>query len=291
MSSVKEGRVTKLKAKRPRTAIRRASKIPLVERTNALSIGDFIAQYVTPPTQTEDAAKNEKIDRQDPPKDPPQDQNRQDLTPTPRVDVYSAATISAVDLEACLDLIEQTSSEAYMASPTGWSRTRKLKEMKLPDMKYLILRDTPNGFRESSGQVSKDQQSDATDDNVSSPSPKNVNKSISSSSTAAPNALGFLSFMATYEDGKEVVYCYEIHLSPAARGRGIGKLLMDRMEGIGRAVGLEKSMLTVFKSNEIARRFYERLGYEVDEYSPRPRMLRNGTIKDVDYLILSKMLK
>lgn len=66
---------------------------------------------------------------------------------------------------------------------------------------------------------------------------------------------------------------------------------MGQMEGIGRAVGLEKSMLTVFKSNEIARQFYERLGYEVDEYSPRPRTLRNGAIKDVDYLILSKVLK
>ncbi|KAJ5964369.1 uncharacterized protein N7479_004245 [Penicillium vulpinum] len=288
MPSVKEGRVRKFKAKKPPTTTRRvSSKIPLVEQTNALSIGDFIAQYVTPPSQAGDSAENDAINQ-------PhlfQDQLQQDITPTPRVDVYSAATISAGDLEACLDLIEQTSSEAYIASSTGWSRIKKRKEMKLPDMKYLILRDTPNDSGDSNVQVPREKERDIADNNAPSPSPRETDESISSCRTRFPNVLGFLSFMVTYEDGKEVVYCYEIHLSPAARGRGIGKLLMDQMEGIGRAVGLEKSMLTVFKSNEIARRFYERLGYEVDEYSPQPRRLRNGTIKDVDYLILSKTLK
>jgi Acetyltransferases len=239
------------------------------------------------PTQAGDPANNDAINQPNPSKNQPQ----QDMTPAPRVDVYSAATISAADLDACLDLIEQTSSEAYSASPAGWSRTKKRKEMKLPDMKYLVLRDTPNDSGDSSGQVPGAKQSDVADNNAPSPPPKEGDESISSSGAGSPNVLGFLSFMVTYEDGKEVVYCYEIHLSPAARGRGVGRLLMGRMEGIGRAVGLEKSMLTVFKSNEIARRFYERLGYEVDEYSPRPRMLRNGTIKDVDYLILSKTLK
>ncbi|KAJ5498133.1 Acyl-CoA N-acyltransferase [Penicillium expansum] len=287
MPSVKEGRVTKLKAKIPRTTMRRVSnKIPLVEQTNALSIGDFIAQYVTLPTQSGESGKIDAIDQPL----PSQDQQQHDMTPAPRVDVYSAATISAADLEACLELIEQTSSEAYMASPAGWSRTKKRKEMKLPDMKYLILRDTPDSS-DSNGQVPGEKQIDIADKNAPSPSSKESDESISSSGAASLNVLGFLSFMVTYEDGKEVVYCYEIHLSPKARGRGVGNLLMSQMEGIGRAVGLEKSMLTVFKSNEIARRFYDRLGYEVDEYSPQPRMLRNGTIKDVDYLILSKMLK
>ncbi|KAJ5509379.1 hypothetical protein N7527_011522 [Penicillium freii] len=288
MPSVKEGRVTKLKTQRPRTTTRRVSnKIPLVEQTNALSIDDFIAQYVTPPRQVADPGKNDAVDQPN----PSPNQQQQDMTPTPRVDVYSAATIPTADLDACLDLIEQTSSEAYSASPEGWSRTKKRKEMKLPDMKYLILRGTPNDSSDSSGQVPGEKHSDVADNNAPSPPPKESDESISSPGAGSPNVLGFLSFMVTYEDGKEVVYCYEIHLSPAARGRGVGTLLMGQMEGIGRAVGLEKSMLTVFKSNEIARRFYERLGYEVDEYSPRPRMLRNGTILDVDYLILSKGLK
>lgn len=124
-----------------------------------------------------------------------------------------------------------------------------MKEMRLPDMRYLILRP-------DEGEV-----------------------------------LGFLSFMVTYEDGKEVIYCYEIHLSPATQGQGLGKELMRRFEEIGRRVGLEKAMLTVFKSNAKAVAFYERLGYDVDEFSPSPRTLRNGTVKEPEYLILSKPLK
>lgn len=217
-----------------------------------MSVRDFIAQYV--PALSENASSE---------KDSPDQQT----PPTPVVDIYSAATISTTDLEACLDLIEQTSSEAYTASSEGWSRVKKRKEMKLPDMKYLIVRS-------GSGSASE-----------------NIPTGTDEPGSSARDVLGFSSFMVTYEDGKEVMYCYEIHLSPMARGRGVGKWLMGRMEGIGRAVGLEKAMLTVFKSNAVARGFYERLGYGVDEYSPRPRKLRNGTIKEVDYMILSKRLK
>jgi len=32
------------------------------------------------------------------------------------------------------------------------------------------------------------------------------------------------------------------------------------------------------------------LGYGIDEYSPLPRKLRTGTIKEPDYHILSKLL-
>lgn len=101
---------------------------------------------------------------------------------------------------------------------------------------------------------------------------------------------GFCSFMLTYEDGCEVVYCYELHLRPRVRGLGIGKLLMGLMEGVGREVGVEKAMLTCFVENQEARRFYERLGYDVDEYSPSVRRLRGGVLKKPTYVILSKRL-
>lgn len=195
---------------------------------------------------------------------------------TPQLDVYSAATISRADLEACLDLVEFTSGADYAASGVGWSRPKKRKEMKLPDMKFLILRGDAGHASDAS------QRND--------PAESNKPSSLSGPGNHH-DVLGFLSFMVTYEDGKEVVYCYEIHLSPRARGRGLGVLLMTRMEEIGRLVGLEKAMLTVFKCNATARRFYEKVGYEVDEYSPQPRRLRNGTIKEFDYLILSKRLK
>lgn len=51
-----------------------------------------------------------------------------------------------------------------------------------------------------------------------------------------------------------------------------------------------KVMLTVFTRNERAVKFYEKLGYVKDEFSPEPRILRNGTRVEAEYLILSKII-
>jgi ribosomal protein S18 acetylase RimI-like enzyme len=130
--------------------------------------------------------------------------------------------------------------------------------MKLPDMKYMILRRavSEGGEREGPGDFA-----------------------------------GFLEYMVTYEDGYEVLYCYEIHLTPESQGQGLGEELMARFERVGAHIGLEKAMLTVFKSNRRAMTFYERVGYTEDESSPRPRKLRNGTVKEADYMIMSKNLR
>lgn len=169
------------------------------------------------------------------------------------LDIYTAQTIPGTEFEACFKLIETSSAADYTAAGVGWSPAKKRREMRLPDMRYLILR----------------RRGGAEDGEV----------------------VGFLSFMVTYEDGREVIYCYEIHLSPTVQGQGLGGLLMARYEEIGRRVGLEKAMLTVFKSNERAWNFYKKLRYGVDEFSPLPRKLRNGTTKEPEYLILSKLLQ
>lgn len=248
-----------------------------MERTNGLTIREFISQYITSATRAEDQSRDEDESTASEKPPPPAEKSR-----IPPLEVYSPASISKADLEGCLDLVELTSSEAYATSGVGWSRSKKRKEMKLPDMKYLIVRDPEPSAAERESARS---DADRPDKELSRPE-ENPHPTAKKS-----GVIGFLSFMVTYEDGKEVVYCYEIHLSPTARGRGLGGFLMSRMEEIGRLVGLEKAMLTVFKSNEMARQFYERGGYEVDEYSPQPRRLRNGTIKEFDYLILSKKLQ
>ncbi|KAL8885082.1 MAG: hypothetical protein Q9215_007004 [Flavoplaca cf. flavocitrina] len=161
----------------------------------------------------------------------------------------TSATITAVDLEACFDLIASSSASAYAASSIGWSPVKKRKEMKLPDLRYLLLKDSITQIQ------------------------------------------GFLSFMLTYEDGHEVVYCYELHLAPAVQRQGLGKYLMSLMETVGTNAGVEKSMLTVFVENDTALKFYERLGYMKDDYSPEPRKLRSGTVKMPTYVILSKSLQ
>ncbi|KAL8846962.1 MAG: hypothetical protein Q9221_007975 [Calogaya cf. arnoldii] len=161
----------------------------------------------------------------------------------------SSSTIPAVDFEACFDLIASSSADAYAASSIGWSPVKKRKEMKLPDLRYLLLRNTTAQIQ------------------------------------------GFLSFMLTYEDGYEVVYCYELHLAPVVQRQGLGKHLMGLMETVGSKAEVAKSMLTVFVKNDAALKFYERLGYSKDDYSPEPRKMRNGVVKMPTYVILSKSLQ
>ena len=173
----------------------------------------------------------------------------------------NSETIDDEDFERCFSLIESTSAATYKASSTGWSATKKRKEMRLLDMKYLILKSLSQQCH-----------------------------SVRSTGSRIGSTKGFLSFMITVEDDREVLYVYELHLCEEMRGKGAGKWMMRQAERIGRRAGLEKTMLTVFRSNEAAIRFYKKLGYEKDKYSPEPRKLRGGKVKEADYLILSKNL-
>lgn len=160
-------------------------------------------------------------------------------------------------LDFCLDLVEETSKADYNRSSKKWSRVKKRKEMLLPEMKYLVFWASPLG----------------------------------KSKVGGGEKTGFASFMITYEDGHEVLYIYEIHIIPSHQRFGCGGALMDVVEAIGTEVGVEKAMLTVFKSNQRAVNWYKKRGYVEDEYSPGPKQFRDGTSKEPTYLILSKPLK
>jgi N-alpha-acetyltransferase 40 len=170
--------------------------------------------------------------------------------------ISDARKVTSSQLNVCLDLVEETSAEDYRRSETGWSRSKKRKEMKLPDLRYLFIASMSAPETEQSG----------------------------------IELAGFVSFMVTYEDGYQVIYVYEIHCRTQWRGKGFGRLLMSLVESLGAELGLSKSMLTVFRSNARAADWYHRLGYVVDEYSPPARRLRGGAVKEPTYLILSKPL-
>ena len=66
---------------------------------------------------------------------------------------------------------------------------------------------------------------------------------------------------------------------------------MKHLEVIGEKIPeTRKTMLTCFTCNARGVGFYEKLGYEKDEYSPPARQLRNGTKVDAEYVILSKAI-
>lgn len=165
----------------------------------------------------------------------------------------AANTIEDKDFERCFSLVESTSAADYRASAQKWSPRKKRNEMHLLDMRFLLLK-TRRGEIELG------------------------------------SIRGFISFMITIEDGHEVIYIYELHIAEEIQKKGVGKWMMQQVEKIGRRAKMEKAMLTVFKSNGGACRFYKGMGYEVDEFSPEPTVLRGGRKVEADYEILSKVL-
>jgi hypothetical protein len=73
---------------------------------------------------------------------------------------------------------------------------------------------------------------------------------------------------------------------------GLGKKLMGMLDTVASNIpGVAKVMLTCFTFNTRAMDFYAKQGFTTDEFSPPPRILRNGTKVESQYVILSKPVR
>lgn len=255
---------------------------PHVETVNALDPHEFWSKYCRETQAPWEPRRDRKFYLN--PKilfEPSSLQSPPDAGPQEMCLLFRASSqLDRYELDSCFNLIAQTSQADYESSSMGWSPTKKRKEMRLPDLKYLLLVGQPREELEEPKETSKDHRN--------ANEPRNVNHSQGPSHG---EIRGFFSFMPTYEDGQAVFYIYEIHLEPKLQGSGLGYVLMDIAESISKNVkGLEMIMLTVFRSNGRARKFYERLGWKMDENSPEWVELRQGRRRHCDYLILSKSL-
>ncbi|TKA81054.1 hypothetical protein B0A49_00674 [Cryomyces minteri] len=194
-----------------------------------------------------------------------------------------SSDLSRQDLLACFRLVESTSKDDYAASSRRWKPRAKLREMGEVGMRYLIMRETERSTAplSSSSSTSSSSSSAAADDRLTDAADQQIDTPI----------LAFLSFHLLHEDARPVLYIYELHLSAPLRRLGLGTHLLSLAQRIAANVGVVKTMLTVFVSNAGAVRFYERCGFEVDEFSPRGKRLRGGEVRGADYVILSKRVR
>lgn len=65
-------------------------------------------------------------------------------------------------------------------------------------------------------------------------------------------------------DGRRA-WIYHLAVLPALQGRGIGRMLMQELEGCLRAVGATRLNLLVEQGNAGVADFYRKLGYAADE--------------------------
>ena len=80
--------------------------------------------------------------------------------------------------------------------------------------------------------------------------------------------MGYALFRFDLEDDEAVLYLYQLQVSPAHQGHGLGRNLMVLIEDVAVRAGIPKVLLTVQTCNPGALRFYLRLGYCIDWTSP-----------------------
>ncbi|KAJ3762846.1 acyl-CoA N-acyltransferase [Lentinula raphanica] len=107
--------------------------------------------------------------------------------------------------------------------------------------------------------------------------------------------VGFSTFRFEHEAEEDILYCYELQISPLHQRTGLGRFLMNALRVIGRRMKMEKIMLTVLDKNIAANRFYSRIGFQLDECSPTYKDPEDESddsteVVDVDYQILSKLV-
>jgi ribosomal protein S18 acetylase RimI-like enzyme len=82
------------------------------------------------------------------------------------------------------------------------------------------------------------------------------------------------------DDDVASVYIYELQVEQTMKRSGLGRVLMRACEKIGCALGLKHAALTVLKTNQAARSFYAKIGYEETDHAPM----------DAHYVIMRKRI-
>jgi ribosomal protein S18 acetylase RimI-like enzyme len=80
----------------------------------------------------------------------------------------------------------------------------------------------------------------------------------------------FVCFRFLVDAKRPVVYIYELQVDPQRTSQGLGRRLLKEVEGMCKqhSPGISDCMLTCFRKNERALRFYNNLGFKEDKTSP-----------------------
>ena len=82
-----------------------------------------------------------------------------------------------------------------------------------------------------------------------------------------------LCFTMSLEFGGLVVILDDLYVAPEARGRGIGRFVMNKIEAVARERKAVQIFLEVEKTNERAYGFYERRGWKKRDRHMMEKML------------------
>ncbi|KAF0327885.1 hypothetical protein K4K61_006226 [Colletotrichum sp. SAR11_59] len=163
----------------------------------------------------------------------------------------SPAKMSVAEMQACFDMVEYTSGADYRASSWGWKPAAKIKEMRSPELRYVLVKEGDS-------------------------------QRLCGFTSLMPTFEEGEAVVYCYE-----IHLLE-ELRGTGMGRKLMDYLVAVAESIP---SVEKVMLTCFVANKAARGFYEKLGFERDATSPVERTLRFGKVFVPDYVIMSRKIQ
>ncbi|KAL7535661.1 hypothetical protein ACHAWF_005228 [Thalassiosira exigua] len=178
-------------------------------------------------------------------------------------------------LKQCLELFEANMGEMYRSSSWGLDMEEKERELRHAGARFLVAlafeRDDSGGDEDGAEHPRSDSAGDEYD---------------------ACAVLGFAHFRHEVDEDATprvpVTYVYELQVRPSHQKLGLGKRLMTLIELMALRMGMRKVMLTVFRANDAAMKFYEKRKYQVDECSPSN--FDGEESENCEYEIMSKPL-
>lgn len=199
------------------------------------------------------------------------------------VSLFSGDFLSRQTYETLFRITKSNMQALYDDSAPywSWSDDKKREEIRNGNMRYIIVsepRSVSEVCKDVLGQiVSKVEQCAAEQLNT---------LSVVNEEQPDEKVLGFVGFTLSEQLNIRHVYIHELQLVAASRGCGVGSFLMRLVESIGVGLGMRLILLTALANNVGAIRFYNKLGFSVDEVSPGPCF----SISNSKHEIMSKVL-
>lgn len=219
---------------------------------------------------------------------------------TTSIEFAHPGTMEATTKDWCLDLVRRNMKQQYLDARWGWSDGEKRKELEDSHARYLVCRVADGGSMpapEPSAAATSAAPADSTptdEDGAAAKEGDASKKEVAADPAAVDSVVrdskgelvAYVHFRFMLEGSAPVLYVFEIQCEPRMRGKGLGSHMMKALELVAYQEKMHYVMLTVFAANKGAKRFYKRLGYDLDELSKSPAMLST----DVPYQILSKCI-
>ena len=180
-----------------------------------------------------------------------------------RVMCRAAGSLAACETAELLALMRRN-MERFVGR---WDERERGSDLTHGGTRLIVLRSAPTATSASlAGSLASD--SDGARRVTRKLAAGNVQRGDTPESRGDGTLAGFAAYRFVVQETLRVVYLLELQIDERWRRQGLGSLLLDAVDGIGRAAGRQGLLLSVHLTNDAARRFYRAKGLVESPISP-----------------------